>query len=154
MKVLYRDELVLAVDKPAGVLTVPGRGAEQGEPLSAQVRALAAGALPVHRLDRETSGVVLFGLTREAHRALNAAFESRRAEKTYLALVRGDLASAARCELALASGRRGEMHALNRHEPTSSRSIGSARRPGAPAARSPAARTRSGCTSPLSVIRC
>ena len=109
MKVLYRDELMLAVDKPAGVLAVPGRGAEQGEPLSAQVRALAPGALPVHRLDRETSGVVLFGLTREAHRALNAAFESRRAEKTYLALVRGDLASAARCELPLASGRRGAM---------------------------------------------
>jgi len=90
-------------------LTVPGRGPEQGEALSAQVRALAAGALPVHRLDRETSGVVLFGLTREAHRALNAAFESRRAEKTYLALVRGDLAAPATCELPLVEGRRGAM---------------------------------------------
>src|SRR2546427_4865727 len=109
MKVLYRDKLMLAVDKPAGVLAVPGRGAEEGEPLWAQVRAIVPGALPVHRLDRDTSGVVLFGLTREAHRTLNAAFESRRAEKTYLALVRGDLAAPARCELPLVEGRRGAM---------------------------------------------
>ena len=107
MRVLYRDEQVIAVDKPAGVLTVPGRGPREGEALSAQVREIAPGALPVHRLDRDTSGVLLFGLTREAHRALNAAFESRRAEKTYLALVRGDLAAPARCELPLVGGRRG-----------------------------------------------
>src|SRR5882724_8810082 len=107
MRVLYRDELVLAVDKPAGMLTVRGRGPQEEEALSVQVRTMVQGALPVHRLDRDTSGVVLFGLTRDAHRALNAAFESRRAEKTYLALVRGDLASAARCELPLVEGRRG-----------------------------------------------
>src|SRR3954469_6397387 len=104
MRVLHRDEWVLAVDKPAGVLTVPGRGPRKEEALSASVRAIAPGALPVHRLDRDTSGVVLFALTRDAHRALNAAFESRRAEKTYLALVRGDLASPARCELPLLEG--------------------------------------------------
>jgi RluA family pseudouridine synthase len=111
MNVLYRDEWVVAVDKPAGVLTVPGRGPQQREALSAQVREIAPGALPVHRLDRDTSGVVLFGLTPEAHRALNAAFESRRAEKTYLALVRGDLAAPARCELPLREGRRGAVRA-------------------------------------------
>ena len=109
MRVLYRDELVLAVDKPAGVLTIPGRGEEAGEALSHQVRVIAKDALPVHRLDRDTSGVVLFALTRQAHRALNQAFESRRAEKTYLALVRGDLAGPTRCELALLEGRRGTM---------------------------------------------
>jgi RluA family pseudouridine synthase len=117
MKVLYRDELVIAVDKPAGVLVVPGRGPSEGEALSAQVRAIAPGALPVHRLDRDTSGVVLFGLTREAHRALNAAFESRRAEKTYLALVRGDLASPARCELPLVEGRRRAMRVAEPGDP-------------------------------------
>src|SRR5712672_55236 len=106
MRVLHRDDQVLAVDKPAGVLTVPGRGPRQEEEaLSASVRAIAPGALPVHRLDRDTSGVLLFGLTRDAHRALNAAVESRRAEKTYLALVRGDLASPARCDLPLLEGR-------------------------------------------------
>jgi RluA family pseudouridine synthase len=117
MRVLYRDELTLAVDKPAGMLTVPGRGAGEGEALSAQVRAIAPGALAVHRLDRDTSGVVLFALTREAHRALNAAFESRRAEKTYLAIVRGDLAAPVRCELALVEGRRGVVRAAAKGDP-------------------------------------
>ena len=109
MRVLYRDDVVLAIDKPAGVLTVPGRGDDAGEALSQQVQAIAKGALPVHRLDRDTSGVVLFALGREAHRALNEAFESRRAEKTYLALVRGDLEGSARCERPLVEGRRGNM---------------------------------------------
>jgi RluA family pseudouridine synthase len=116
VRVLYRDDLVLAVDKPAGVLTVPGRGEQKGEALSVQVRTVAPQALPVHRLDRDTSGVVLFALTRDAHRTLNAAFESRRTEKTYLALVRGDLATAARCELPLVQGRRGTVRPAERGE--------------------------------------
>jgi RluA family pseudouridine synthase len=108
MRVLHRDELVLVVDKPAGILTVPGRG-DQSVPLSAMVREIATGALPVHRLDRDTSGAVVFALTREAHRALNAVFEGRKAEKVYLALCRGDLAGPRRIDLALADARRGAM---------------------------------------------
>ena len=106
MRILHEDEHVLAIDKPAGVLTVPGRG-EDGPALSAQVRAVAPDALPVHRLDRDTSGVVLFARTRDAHRALNAAFESRRAEKTYLAIVRGDLAKEQKIDLPLAETKSG-----------------------------------------------
>jgi RluA family pseudouridine synthase len=109
MRVLYRDEFVLAVDKRPGVVTIPGRTAEQRESLTEQVRAIAPGALVVHRLDRDTSGIVLFGLTRAAHRSLNVAFESRRAEKTYVALVRGDLAAPARCDRPLVEARRGSM---------------------------------------------
>lgn len=110
MRILHRDEHVLAIDKPAGLLTVPGRG-EEGPALSAQVREIAREALPVHRLDRDTTGVVLFALNREAHRALNAAFESRRAEKKYLALVRGDLAKARRIDLPLTEVRAGRVRA-------------------------------------------
>ena len=95
---------MIAIDKPAGMLTVPGRGSD-APVLSALVREIAPEALPVHRLDRDTSGVVLFAAGREAHRALNAAFESRRAEKTYLALVRGDLEKPERVDLALLEGR-------------------------------------------------
>jgi RluA family pseudouridine synthase len=112
LRVLYRDELVLALDKPAGALSVPGRGdaqSETAEALSVRARELVPFALPVHRLDRGTSGVLLFALTKEAHRALNLSFESRRAEKTYLALVRGALAVETLCELALASARKGGM---------------------------------------------
>jgi RluA family pseudouridine synthase len=105
--VLYRDELVLAVDKPAGWLAVPGRG--EGEVLSERVKELAPEALPVHRLDRGTTGVVLFALGAGAHRALNAAFESRRAEKAYLALACGVLEGNLLCELPLHAARRGSM---------------------------------------------
>jgi 23S rRNA-/tRNA-specific pseudouridylate synthase len=65
--------------------------------------------LPVHRLDRDTSGVVLFALGADAHRALNAAFEGRRAEKVYFALLRGDLETERRCEAPLVAARRGSM---------------------------------------------
>ena len=109
LRILHRDDLVLAIDKPAGLSTTPGRGPRSEPALSRLVREIAPEALPVHRLDRDTSGVVLFALGRDAHRALNAAFESRRAEKVYFALVRGDLASEQRCEQALAAGRRGSM---------------------------------------------
>ena len=119
MRVLYRDDLVIAIDKPAGVATVPGRSsggtrassgarAAPEEPLSAQVRTIAADALPVHRLDRDTSGVVLFALGKAAHRALSMSFQSRRAEKTYLGLCRGDLPPT-RCDLPLTEGRKGAM---------------------------------------------
>jgi RluA family pseudouridine synthase len=116
VRILYQDAQVLAVDKPAGVLTVPGRGV-RAPALSEEVRAIAPNALPVHRLDRDTSGVVLFAVTREAHRALNAAFESRRAEKTYLALVRGDLSKAQRISASLREPRGGRVRVAAGNEP-------------------------------------
>ena len=108
MRILYRDEHLLVADKPAGMLTVPGRG-DSSVPLIDEVRAEEPSAMAVHRLDRDTSGAVVFALTREAHRALNAAFESRKAEKTYLALVRGDFAKARKLDLPLVGTRRGGM---------------------------------------------
>ena len=115
LRVLHRDGQVVAVDKPAGILTVPGRG-DAGETLLAQVRAEEPSALPVHRLDRNTTGVVLFAIGKEAHRALNTAFEARRAEKTYAALVRGDVAAPQRIDLPLAGTRRGGMRVAREGE--------------------------------------
>jgi tRNA pseudouridine32 synthase/23S rRNA pseudouridine746 synthase len=115
VRILYQDKYVLALDKPPGIVTVPGRGPEERSMLH-EVRAVAPDALPVHRLDRDTSGVVLFAATRDAHRALNAAFESRRAEKTYLALVRGDLATGRRVDVALKASRRGGMKGVSADE--------------------------------------
>src|SRR4051812_49579686 len=108
VRILHQDAHLIAVDKPAGTLTVRGRG-PQAPSLLEQVREIAPGALPVHRLDKDTSGVVVFAATADAHRALNAAFESRRAEKTYLALVQGDLAKAQRVDLALVEARGGRV---------------------------------------------
>jgi len=87
---LHRDAALVVVAKPPGVCVVPGRG----EPPSASLRAAVEAALgrpvlPVHRLDRDTTGAVIFALDADAHRALNAAFEERRVEKTYLALTWG-----------------------------------------------------------------
>lgn len=106
LRILYRDDDVLVADKPADMLTVPGRG-DPSAPLIAEVRQEAPSALAVHRLDRDTSGVVVFALNRPAHRALSQSFEGRRAEKTYLALVRGDLAERQRIDLPLVEVRRG-----------------------------------------------
>ena len=97
------------------MLTVPGRG-DSSTPLIAEVRAVAAGALAVHRLDRDTSGVVVFALNRAAHQALNASFEGRRAEKTYLALVRGDLGTRQHIDLPLMATRRNGMRVAHASE--------------------------------------
>jgi len=115
VRILHQDAHLIAIDKPAGILTVPGRG-PRAPSLLDQVREIAPGALPVHRLDRDTSGVVVFAANRDAHRALNAAFESRRAEKTYLALVRGDLAKPARIDLPLVEVRGGRVRTARARE--------------------------------------
>ena len=90
--VLFQDERVLAVMKPAGQPTVPGRG-DVGEPLNKELeRTLGVRLWVVHRLDLEASGLVLFAKDAETHRLLCAQFEGRKAEKTYLAAVAGVVA--------------------------------------------------------------
>ena len=108
LRVLHRDEHVFVVDKPAGVVTVPGRD-DDGPSLLDEVRFEAPGAMPVHRLDRNTSGVIVFALNKDAHRSLNQAFEARKAEKTYIALAKGDLEKKRRIDLPLAEGRKGNI---------------------------------------------
>src|SRR5207253_10977110 len=98
-KVLYEDEHILACDKPAGLAIHPGSGIT-GETLVDQVRAyLARQGLhtpegefkpsPAHRLDRETSGVVVVAKTRQAMVRLTEMFTAGEADKTYLALAKG-----------------------------------------------------------------
>jgi 23S rRNA pseudouridine1911/1915/1917 synthase len=86
LRVLFEDEAVLAVDKPAGVLTQPGPSHVGDSLLDAANLALGGAAGLVHRLDRETSGVVVFGKTPEATTALAGAFRQGRALKQYLAV--------------------------------------------------------------------
>ena len=117
LRVLHRDEQVIAIDKQAGELTVAGRTkdpADAAGPVWERVRALAPEALPVHRLDRGTSGVLLFALGKQAHRSLSMAFESHRIDKLYVALVKGDQLKA-RCDLPLLEARAGQMRTA---EPT------------------------------------
>lgn len=86
---LYRDDTLLAVDKPAGLLAVPGRGEAKHDCVARRVQAEHPQALVVHRLDEATSGVMLFGLGAGAQRMLSIAFAERRVAKRYEALVRG-----------------------------------------------------------------
>lgn len=87
--VLHEDAEVLLVDKPAGLLSVPGKGPELADCLLARVQAAFPDALLVHRLDRDTSGVMIFALTSHAQRHLGLQFEKRMTQKTYVARVWG-----------------------------------------------------------------
>jgi len=108
LSVLYADEQLIAVDKPAGQLVIPGRGAPERTLLD-DVREAFGRLWVVHRLDRGTSGVVLFPRTAEAHRTLNLAFDRREVAKRYLALVRGAPPAEARIEVPIAPARRGRL---------------------------------------------
>jgi RluA family pseudouridine synthase len=92
LRVLHEDENLLAVDKPSGQAVIPERADGRALTLDRQA-ALHTGKkiYIVHRLDRETSGVVLFAKNAEIHRFLNIQFENRKVQKVYLALVQGSL---------------------------------------------------------------
>ncbi|MDJ0993391.1 MAG: RluA family pseudouridine synthase [Dinoroseobacter sp.] len=92
--VLHEDAQILVVDKPSGLLSVPGKGPHLADCLLSRVQAVFADALLVHRLDRDTSGVMVFALTRHAQRHLGLQFEKRQTRKTYVARVWGRLAEA------------------------------------------------------------
>jgi len=89
VSVLHRDEDLLIVDKPSGLLSVPGKPQEHRDCLEARVKAAFPEALLIHRLDLETSGVMVFALNPRAQKLINRQFERRIVQKTYLARVAG-----------------------------------------------------------------
>ncbi|MBY8974942.1 RluA family pseudouridine synthase [Rhodobacteraceae bacterium NNCM2] len=95
LAVIHRDEELLLVDKPSGLLSVPGKPAELADCLEARVRAAYPQALLIHRLDMETSGIMVFALNKRAQRLINGQFEKRLVKKTYIARVAGEVAKEA-----------------------------------------------------------
>lgn len=87
--VLFADAALVALDKPAGLLSVPGRGASKQDCLATRAQALFPDALVVHRLDMATSGVMLMARGVDAQRILSAAFARRAVHKRYVAVVAG-----------------------------------------------------------------
>tara|TARA_B110000908_G_scaffold45603_1_gene55583 strand:+ start:6919 stop:7566 length:648 start_codon:yes stop_codon:yes gene_type:complete len=87
--ILHDDADVIAVDKPAGLLSVPGRGEHLADCLITRVQKVFPHALLVHRLDRDTSGVMIFGLSPHAQRTLSTQFQERQTKKMYVARVWG-----------------------------------------------------------------
>ena len=92
LSVLHEDHCLVVLDKPAGLLSVPGKGPDLADCLLARVQAAFPQALLVHRLDRDTSGVIVFAQTPHAQRHLGLQFEKRQMKKTYLARVAGHVA--------------------------------------------------------------
>nr|WP_124086024.1 pseudouridine synthase [Pseudogemmobacter humi] len=92
LSVVYEDRGILVVDKPAGLLSVPGKLAGREDCLVSRLQAAYWDALLVHRLDCDTSGVMIFARNKRAQGFLGQEFEKRRARKSYIARVAGELA--------------------------------------------------------------
>jgi tRNA pseudouridine32 synthase/23S rRNA pseudouridine746 synthase len=89
MTPIYQDEHMLVLNKPSGLLSVPGRGPDKQDCLSKRVQALFEDALVVHRLDQDTSGLLIMARGIEAQRRISKAFETRQVSKRYRAVVAG-----------------------------------------------------------------
>ncbi len=89
IEVVYEDAHVVAVNKPTGLLSVPGKGDHLSDCMLSRVMLAFPNALLVHRLDRDTSGVMVFALTPYAQRSMSMQFEARSTKKTYVACVAG-----------------------------------------------------------------
>ena len=101
LDILHLSDHLIAVNKPSGLLSVPGRGEGKDDSLSRRVQAEYPDALIVHRLDMGTSGIVVMARGAEALRDLSAQFQERRVRKRYQALVEGCWTAATECEIAL-----------------------------------------------------
>ncbi len=87
--ILHRDQHMVVLDKPSGLLSVPGIGPENADSLAGRVQDNFPGALIVHRLDRDTSGVIIMALDPQSHRELSRQFQDRKVGKRYVAIVAG-----------------------------------------------------------------
>ncbi len=93
LRLLYLDRHCAVIDKPGGLLAVPGRGPDKQDCAVTRLRRLCPWAIEqpaAHRLDMDTSGLMVFGLSREAQRKLSRQFAERRVDKMYLALLEGE----------------------------------------------------------------
>ena len=89
---LYADDDLLIFNKPAGLLSVPGKGEALRDSVLTRLQALEPRTLLIHRLDRDTSGVMVFALNKAAQRDISIQFQQRQTHKIYTALVLGQMA--------------------------------------------------------------
>ncbi len=89
LDVIHLDDHILAVNKPSGLLSVPGKAFEHRDCLETRVVMTYPNALLVHRLDMDTSGVMIFACNKHAQRHISSQFQKRQMQKTYIARVRG-----------------------------------------------------------------
>lgn len=89
LNILYEDDYLLIVNKPSGLLSVPGRGADKQDCMISRVHESYPDALIVHRLDMSTSGILVLALDKDTHRLLSQLFQQRQITKHYVAVVKG-----------------------------------------------------------------
>ncbi len=92
-ELIYADEYLLAVNKPAGLLSVPGRGTDKQDSQATRIQKVFADALIVHRLDMATSGLLVFARGHYMQRRLSELFRERLVTKSYVAIASGKVAS-------------------------------------------------------------
>ena len=90
MKIIYEDEYLIVVDKPAGLSVLPDGWEKDSDYLVKRLEEQLGKVFIVHRLDKITSGVMIFARNAETHRALNIQFENHEAQKTYHAILEGN----------------------------------------------------------------
>lgn len=115
-RILSSEGALLVVDKPAGMPVIPGRTEGVLCVRDWLERELGRRAWVVHRLDRDTSGLLLFARTAELHRALSMAFEAGEVHKRYLAICEGVLSGPRTIDVALTPARRGRMREVREGE--------------------------------------
>lgn len=91
LDVIFHDDAIVVANKPTGLLSVPGRGDDRADCLISRLRKRFPSVLLVHRLDLDTSGVMVFALTKAAQGNLGRQFEARTVDKTYVARLWGQL---------------------------------------------------------------
>ncbi|NLA75311.1 MAG: RluA family pseudouridine synthase [Deltaproteobacteria bacterium] len=92
LEILYSDQFIVVVNKPEGLLSVPGKGPGKQDCLANRIRDMFDSSIrqpSVHRLDMDTSGIMVFALTKEVHRDLSIQFQDRRIKKQYIAILEG-----------------------------------------------------------------
>ena len=88
---IHRDEDFMVIHKPAGVLTVPGKTEDLQDCVINRLLEIEPKTLLIHRLDRDTSGILVFGLSRWGQKTISRQFQERQTDKTYQAVVAGHL---------------------------------------------------------------
>jgi len=91
IEVLYQDEHIIALNKPSGLLSVPGKNKEHFDSLMLRVQSVWPNAGIVHRLDMMTSGIIVMAMTKDSLRYLNRQFQDRLTDKFYIAKVSGHI---------------------------------------------------------------
>lgn len=91
LDIVYQDNDLVVLNKPSGLLTVPGRLPEHQDCLQNRVKTVLPSATIVHRLDMATSGIIVMALNKPAHVAISQQFEKRKTQKRYIARVFGQI---------------------------------------------------------------